>query len=97
MITSARQEVNAYIISRTGQEVAFQTTNGGAINLTVGHKDPQGFFILLSPSATEGLLSVKPLDSDSFITFPFFKGRNSMLIKEVNSTGHTATDVYWEK
>jgi len=92
------QQVEAYIIGRNGILVDFHSGNGGLIDLTNGMKDPQGFCIVLAPGATEGVLSVKPYQNDSFILFPFFLGRNPMLVKEVDAAGsHVATLAYWEK
>lgn len=96
---SSRQEVYAKIISRNGIEVGFQTCDGGLIDLvTKGWKDDQGFYITLAPGATEGLLMVKPWQSDSYKLLPFFSGINRILIREVKvDASNTATLAYWEK
>jgi hypothetical protein len=95
----ARQHVYAHILNRNGIEVGFQTCDGGLIDLvTNGFSDPQGFYITLAPGATEGLLSVKPWQSDEYKLLPFFLGRNSVLVKAVRvDVGNTATLAYWEK
>lgn len=91
------QQVQAYIISKNGTEVGFHTTQGGLINLAAGFSDAEGFYIKIAPGGTEGLLNVKLFNSNDFQTFPFYKGPNSVLVKEVAATGHTATLAYWEK
>lgn len=58
-----------------------------------------GAFIVLSSAATEGLLSVKPWNSDDWKLLPFFKGYNNrLLVKAVRQNGsNTATLAYWAK
>jgi hypothetical protein len=101
MLTNARQEVNARIIDRGGFEVGFQTTDGGAIDVSApgsSYIDNQGFYIKLAPGATEGLLYVKPWSGDTYKLLPFFLGINEMLVKGVAySVSNTATSVYWAK
>jgi hypothetical protein len=94
------QQVEAYILGRNGVPVDFHSCDGGLVDLTNGMTDDQGFYIVLAPGATEGLISVKPYQSDTFKSFPFFIGRNPMLIKAVNTAAlgsHVATLAYWEK
>lgn len=99
--TYTRQQVDAKIISRNGIEVGFQTCDGGLLSIGVGstaYEDPQGFYITLAPGATEGLLMVKPWQSDEYKLLPFFLGINRILIRGIKyDAGNTATNAYWEK
>lgn len=101
MSTYARQEVNATIMDRSGFPVGFQTSDGGAIDVSApgsSHVDNQGFYIKLAPGATEGLLYVKPWNSETYKLLPFFLGVNEMLVKGVAySLSNTATSIYWVK
>jgi hypothetical protein len=99
MSTRERQEVYAHIINKNGWEVSFQTGNAGLIDLvTNGYVDEQGFYVMLAPTATEGLLYAKPWNSSEYKLIPFFLGRNPMLLKGVlPNAGTTATLAYWEK
>lgn len=92
------QAVEASIIGRNGIQVDFHSGDGGLIDLTNGMTDDQGFYITLHSDATEGVLNVKPYQSETFKLFPFFIGRNPMLVKAVAPAGsHVATLAYWEK
>ena len=98
--TRQRQEIYAHIINRNGSEANFQTGNGGALVMTVGGilEDEQGFYIMLAPGATQGLLYVKPWNSSEYKLLPFFLGRNPILLKGYKyDAGATATLAYWEK
>lgn len=87
------------IIDKNGSIVNFQGTQGGAIDVSsVDFVDTDGFRIILAPGATEGVLYVKPFNSDSFTPFPFFKGKNDLLVKAVQkNASNTATLPYWIK
>jgi hypothetical protein len=99
--SSARQEVYAKIVSRNGIEVGFERVDGGLLSIGVGStafEDTQGFYIVLASTATEGLLMVKPWQSDYYKLMPFFKGENKLLITGVKyDAANTATTVYWIK
>jgi hypothetical protein len=99
--SKARQEVYAKIISRNGIEVGFERVDGGLLSIGAGStawEDAQGFYIVLASSATEGLLMVKPWQSDVYKLMPFFKGENKLLITGVKyDASNTATAAYWIK
>ena len=98
---SSRQEVYAKIIGREGVEIGFERYDGGLLDVSStgpGKEDTHGFYITLAPGATEGLLMVKPWQSDSYKLMPFFKGENKLLITGVKyDAANTATTVYWIK
>lgn len=91
------QHVTSTIISKNGTPVVFHTIDGGALTLNVETIMEDGFYITLSSAATEGLLNVIPYGGAGYRQLPFFKGPNSMLIKAVASSGHTANNAYWSK
>jgi len=89
------------IINRNDSVVSLQgSKSGGAVVLANGHQDPEGFYICLDASATEGNLKVTLLEGDTPVILPFFVGYNNpLLVKEVHvdAENNTATNVYWYK
>lgn len=82
------------LIDSQGSDINFQISlDGGLIDLASGKTDNNGFYVAVSGDA--GLLSVKLMNNDNFVSLPFFSGWNPVLIKEVATSGATATQVYW--
>jgi len=84
------------LIDPQGSDINFQiSSNGGLLDLASGKTDTNGFYLAVAGDA--GLLSVKLMNNDIYISLPFFTGWNPVLIKEVATSGATATEVYWGK
>ena len=82
------------LIDPQGSDINFQiSSNGGLLDLGVGKSDENGFYIAVAGDA--GVLSVKLMNSDNYVSLPFFSGWNPVLVKEVANSGATATSVYW--
>lgn len=88
-----------------GNNVAFQGSKaGGKVDLALGYRDEEGFYLAIEASAgTQGLLKVvlkgdTNNTDDTVVVLPFFFGWNPILVKEVKvDAGNTAAEVYWVK
>ena len=84
------------LIDPQGNDISFQISfNGGLLDLASGKTDASGFYLAVAGDA--GLINIKLMNSESFVTLPFFSGWNPVLVKEVANSGATATQVYWGK
>lgn len=91
-------------IVNKGVEVVFQPTPIGKINLSNGliaseivrgAETAEYFYIKIDPAnGTAGLLTIVN-KYDEEVIFPFDLGWNPEPVKEVKTTGNTATEVYY--
>jgi len=89
------------IINRNDDVVSLQgSKDGGAVNLTNGKTDNDGFYVVIADSGSAGTLRVVLFNGTTAITLPFFKGyANPVLIKQIvgDHADNTCTGVYWFK
>ena len=90
------------VMDRNGSIIGMQISkSGGAINLTNGFTDTDGFYVTVAPGGTEGLIQCVPYNGDPAnpILLPVYKGwaNNPILLVSVGTVGNTAATVYWGK
>lgn len=70
--------------------------DGDDVDLSIGYKSDDGFYICLSPNATEGGLKVTLFGNSTPTVLQFSIGKNPYFLREIHvDAGNVATDVSW--